>query len=367
MIGVGDDDVDAAFGDAFGESTSEDVGGFDDVDAEAAAQAEALATASVTGYGGYGVSFDPETDAGTPTIADYDIETFKAYPQLNPYRDPNFEPTMKIGDVLIQGITDKGQAYQDEQDALQGMNWGDTQHSDGATFPSMYNTVEPPPVTPTPIFLPSPPTPSYNPGPQNYLDTIISNFTNPEKRNYLVSQRRMNMPLTEGYYDRRGNYQSLRQMFPDVFSADFVEVASPTQMAYGGLATNDQNRLRAIQQVYGQPQATGIRSLSPNRQYAQGGNVMRNIRDEEARVIGVQDDAADQMNRIRYHSGRDARDERFRVAARERDAREEMGRLRGEARYQGARAFNQGGVASLAPVARNMFRKRRLPRAGMVA
>ena len=77
------------------------------------------------------------------------------------------------------------------------------------------------------------------------------------------------------------------------------------------------------------------------------------------------------MNRIRYHSGRDARDERFRVAARERNAREEMGRLRGEARYEdthgrGPRAFNQGGVASLAPVARDMFRKRRLPRAGMV-
>ena len=291
---------------------------------------------------------------------DLEIEALKANPQFNPY-SPDFEPTMKIGNVVVQGITDVGQANQDAQDALEGMNWGDTQHSDGATFPSMYDTVEPPPVTPTPTI------PSYNPGPQNYLDTIISNFTNPEKRGYLVSQRRMNMPLTEGYYDRRGNYQSLRQMFPDVFSADFVEVASPTQMAYGGLATNDQNRLRAIQQVYGQPQATGIRSLSPNRQYAQGGNVMRNIRDEEARVIGVQDDAADQMNRIRYHSGRDARDERFRVAARERDAREEMGRLRGEARYQGARAFNQGGVASLAPVARNMFRKRRLPRAGMVA
>ena len=108
----------------------------------------------------------------------------------------------------------------------------------------------------------------------------------------------------------------------------------------------------------------------PHR-YNRGGNVMRNIRDEQARVIGVQDDAADEMNRIRYHSGRDARDERFRVAARERDARAEMGRLRGEARYEdmhgrGPRLFNQGGVASLAPVARNMFRKRRLPRAGMV-
>ena len=290
------------------------------------------------------------------SIEDIDFDALKNNPDLNPYYDPNFEPTFKLSDqVLVQGITGPGQANQDAQDALEGMNWGDTQHSDGAAFPSMYDTVDPAPVTPTPT------TPSYNPGPQSHLDTIISNFTNPEKRGYLVSQRRMNMPLTEGYHDRRGNYQSLRQMFPDVFSADFVEVA-PTQMAYGGLATNDQNRLRAIQQVYGQPQATGIRSLSPNRQYAQGGNVMRNIRDEEARVIGVQDDAADEMNRIRYHSGRAAQDERFRVAARERNAREEMGRLRGE----GARAFNQGGVASLAPVARNMFRKRRLPRAGMV-
>ncbi len=101
------------------------------------------------------------------------------------------------------------------------------------------------------------------------------------------------------------------------------------------------------------------------------GGIM-NIRDEEGRVIGVQDDAADEMNRIRYHSGRDARDERFRVAARERDAREEMDRLRREARYEdvhgrGLRTFGHGGgVGSLAPVARNMFRKRRLPRAGMV-
>ena len=317
--------------------------------------------------GGIGGGTEGVVDYGTNiayspsfSIEDIDFDALKNNPDLNPYYDPNFEPTFKLSDqVLVQGITGPGQANQDEQDALEGMNWGDTQHSDGATFPSMYDTVEPPPV----ISPPTPTIPSYNPGPQNYLDTIISNFTNPEKRGYLVSQRRMNMPLTEGYYDRRGNYQSLRQMFPDVFSADFVEVASPTQMAYGGLATNDQNRLRAIQQVYGQPQATGIRSLSPNRQYAQGGNVMRNIRDEEARVIGVQDNAADEMNRIRYHSGRAAQDERFRVAARERDAREEMGRLRGE----GARAFNQGGVASLAPVARNMFRKRRLPRAGMVA
>ncbi len=101
------------------------------------------------------------------------------------------------------------------------------------------------------------------------------------------------------------------------------------------------------------------------------GGIM-NIRDEEGRVIGVQDDAADEMNRIRYHMGRDARDERFRVAARERDAREEMDRLRREARYEdvhgrGLRTFGHGGgVGSLAPVARNMFRKRRLPRAGMV-
>jgi len=116
----------------------------------------------------------------------------------------------------------------------------------------------------------------------------------------------------------------------------------------------------------------GIMDLREPHRYNRGGNVMRNIRDEQARVIGVQDDAADEMNRIRYHSGRDARDERFRVAARERDARAEMGRLRGEARYEdmhgrGPRLFGHGGgVASLAPVARNMFRKRRLPRAGMV-
>jgi len=373
MMGVGDDDVGVSVDDAI-----------DGLGSEASVSAEASMDAGLdSGDYGWGDISAVETGPGDPGGYGGGYDSVLGALQgigINidniqtnaPNMDPDaLESLVQYGPTASITPSLTVSPYTDQTDidlaTIEDVQYGfpvseaDTS-AEGATFPSMYDTVEPPPV-----ISPPPQTPSYNPGPQSYLDTIISNFTNPEKRSYLVSQRRMNMPLTEGYYDPRGNYQSLRQMFPDVFSADFVEVASPTQMAYGGLATNDQNRLRAIQQVYGQPQATGIRSLSPNRQYAQGGNVMRNIRDEEARVIGVQDDAADQMNRIRYHSGRDARDERFRVAARERDAREEMGRLRGEARYQGARAFNQGGVASLAPVARNMFRKRRLPRAGMVA
>ena len=63
---------------------------------------------------------------------------------------------------------------------------------------------------------------------------------------------------------------------------------------------------------------------------ADGGRVNRNIRDEEARVIGVQDDAADEMRRVRARRPKDAQERRDkrqqlkRVASRERNARDEM-------------------------------------------
>jgi len=63
----------------------------------------------------------------------------------------------------------------------------------------------------------------------------------------------------------------------------------------------------------------------------------RNLRDEEARVIGVQDNAADEMRRVkarRPHDAAERRDKKSqesRVGSRERNARDEMTRLRGEA------------------------------------
>ena len=63
----------------------------------------------------------------------------------------------------------------------------------------------------------------------------------------------------------------------------------------------------------------------------------RNLRDEEARVIGVQDDAADELRRVKARRPHDAKEradkraELARVGARGRDAREEMHRLRDKA------------------------------------
>jgi hypothetical protein len=76
--------------------------------------------------------------------------------------------------------------------------------------------------------------------------------------------------------------------------------------------------------------------------YRRGG---RNLRDEEARVIGVQDNAADELRRVRArrpHDAAERRDRRAqlaRVGSRERNARDEMHRLRREAagyQYGGA-------------------------------
>jgi hypothetical protein len=68
------------------------------------------------------------------------------------------------------------------------------------------------------------------------------------------------------------------------------------------------------------------------KSYRHGG---RNRRDEEARVIGVQDNAADELRRVRGRRPKDAREVRdrraqlARVGSRERNARDEMRRLRG--------------------------------------
>jgi hypothetical protein len=71
--------------------------------------------------------------------------------------------------------------------------------------------------------------------------------------------------------------------------------------------------------------------------YNRGGRMRRNLRDEEARVIGVQDDAADELRRVRARRPHDAKEradkraELARVGARGRDARDEMHRLRDKA------------------------------------
>ena len=63
----------------------------------------------------------------------------------------------------------------------------------------------------------------------------------------------------------------------------------------------------------------------------EGQGTLRNIRDEEARVIGEQDDRADELRRIRGDEGRNREEERQRVERNERNARDEMRRLREEA------------------------------------
>ena len=258
--------------------------------------------------------------------------------------------------------------------------------AEDATFPSMYDPA--PPVVEPPVIDPITQT-----GPTiSYEDSILFNFTPRERHSYLLNQINMGMEPTRGYTGPDGVYVDLTTVYPDIFNPDYVtfpDIDRPSIPDGNYRSPIDEITVDrpSIPEVFTQPMLPmsgggyvddyrmnrgGIMDLREPHRYNRGGNVMRNIRDEQARVIGVQDDAADEMNRIRYHSGRDARDERFRVAARERDAREEMGRLRGEARYEdmrgrGPRAFGHGGgVASLAPVARNMFRKRRLPRAGMV-
>ena len=222
------------------------------------------------------------------------------------------------------------------EDMTYGFPLSEVDASAGGDTPqdNIWDFINPPVVQP-PVQPVAPVAPT-----TSYEDSVLFNFTPRERRNYLLNQIEMGMDPTRGYTGPDGVYVDFTAIYPDIFAT------TPLIPAMRGGGYVDDYRM--------------------NR-----GGIM-NIRDEEGRVIGVQDDAADEMNRIRYHSGRDARDERFRVAARERDAREEMDRLRREARYEdvhgrGLRTFGHGGgVGSLAPVARNMFRKRRLPRAGMV-
>ena len=297
------------------------------------------------------IDIDPNIDPSIALMANTTPQNTVAAPVET--TSPHYGDPVNVFGIEVRGLTDAGQAYQDEQDALQGMNWGDTQYSDGAAFPSMYDPA--PPVVEQPVIDPiTQPGPTTSPE-----DSILFHFTPQERHSYLLNQIEMGMEPTRGYTGPDGVFVDLTAIYPEIFYPDQVFRQPMVPMSGGGYV--DDYRMNR----------GGIMDLREPHLYNRGGNVMRNIRDEQARVIGVQDDADDQMNRIRYHSGRDARDERFRVAARERDARAEMGRLRGEARYEdthgrGPRAFNQGGVASLAPVARDMFRKRRLPRAGMV-
>jgi hypothetical protein len=93
------------------------------------------------------------------------------------------------------------------------------------------------------------------------------------------------------------------------------------------------------------PSDFGFTSSSTPVKMNRGG--MKNLRDEEARVIGVQDNAADEMRRIEGRRSNDAaerKDKRAQVArvgSRERNAHDEMTRLRGEAE-NGFRAAKGG-------------------------
>ena len=102
--------------------------------------------------------------------------------------------------------------------------------------------------------------------------------------------------------------------------------AALNQAQLGGMAANRPSR---------RPPAGATALVSRNK----GGKT--NLRDEEARVIGVQDDAADEMRRVKARRPKDAaerRDKRAelsRVGSRERNARDEMDRLRDEAGNMG--------------------------------
>ena len=85
------------------------------------------------------------------------------------------------------------------------------------------------------------------------------------------------------------------------------------------------------------------KKAGPVKRMRSGG---RNLRSEEARVIGVQDNAADEMRRVKARRPHDAaermdkRSQESRVGSRERNAREEMTRLRRKAVGMG---MNKGG------------------------
>ena len=409
----------------------DDVGGFDAVEDSAqggtGSSSGGGVGASVGEGSGYGDTFGVVEDIGLPNDSvdamiargiDPALETVTPTSFMNISITPNSAYEDELENTEIGN-------YTDASGMMHGISVTDSFGGDGsAAFPSMYDPA--PPVVEPPVIQP----PATQPGPTiSYEDSILFNFTPRERHSYLLNQINMGMEPTRGYTGPDGVYVDLTTVYPDIFNPDYVttfpdidrpfipEVEQPrfaferfdfgapanvgdtwydpvTKTTYTYLLNNPDGKGGLFpgwditegpgDRVYlhgmrgggyvddYRMNRGGIMDLREPHRYNRGGNVMRNIRDEQARVIGVQDDAADQMNRIRYHSGRDARDERFRVAARERDARAEMGRLRGEARYEdmhgrGPRLFGHGGgVASLAPVARNMFRKRRLPRAGMV-
>tara|TARA_R100000900_G_scaffold144618_1_gene128943 strand:+ start:14006 stop:14830 length:825 start_codon:yes stop_codon:yes gene_type:complete len=96
------------------------------------------------------------------------------------------------------------------------------------------------------------------------------------------------------------------------------------------------------------------KSATSPRKMNRGGRTraLKNIRDEEARVIGVQDDAADELRRVRARRPKDAqertdkRQQLARVGSRRRNATDELGRLRDEAEYEikrGAMGAKKGG------------------------
>jgi hypothetical protein len=382
------------------------------------------------------IDIDPNIDPSIALMANTTPQNTVAAPVET--TSPHYGDPVNVFGIEVRGLTDAGQAYQDEQDALEGMNSGDTQHSDGAAFPSMYDPA--PPVVEQPVIDPiTQPGPTTSPE-----DSILFHFTPQERHSYLLNQIEMGMEPTRGYTGPDGVFVDLTTVYPDIFSAPSDYVTFPdigggsaqfpkdlefrlpgnegfelppgtrdpkTGRIYsrdtswlipppagslntmvmephihpitGEIAYANSGGWTIDPEIYNQlktegdgvmPRITlgdpggyefdpvtgdyidggggykyggyvddyrmnrgGIMDLREPHLYNRGGNVMRNIHEEQARV-----------------------------AARERNAREEMGRLRGEARYENTQTFNQGGVASLAPVARDMFRKRRLPRAGMV-
>ena len=91
------------------------------------------------------------------------------------------------------------------------------------------------------------------------------------------------------------------------------------------------------------PSDFGFTGSSKPAKMNRGG--MKNIRDEEARVIGVQDNASQEKRRVEDRRSNDAaermdkRAQLARVGSRERNARDEMTRLRGEAENEIKKGF----------------------------
>ena len=374
-------------------------------DAVAAAEADAAEAAMDAGLesGAYGWGDISAVETGTGDTEHGGYETV-AQAVMDNVNNPQvaidfgrenvqYGPEHNFMGFRVSDITGPGQDDIDALDALQGMNWGDTQYSDGAAFPSMYDPA--PPVVEQPVIDPiTQPGPTTSPE-----DSILFHFTPRERHSYLLNQIEMGMEPTRGYTGPDGIFVDLTTVYPDIFNPDiFIPDQVFTQPVFGdayhhlppprgdrtdgvGSGRNLDGGFIDVGHIRGDlggdgvlPRMTlgdpggyefdpvtgdyidggggykyggyvddyrmnrgGIMDLREPHLYNRGGNVMRNIHEEQARV-----------------------------AARERNAREEMGRLRGEARYEDRQTFNQGGVASLAPVARDMFRKRRLPRAGMV-